>query len=181
MTTIGGHFTWSLTTFIGLLNQRLRYFDGATYIRRLWSVIQRWRNAEIQTYILFPPNQWFLCAPFLKLCGHAILSVLDMCRFLMCYLIKTRGGGGVVTKSNKIGLHSKLSWLSRSKCLKMNLSISVIFYNSLFICSWVSVFQTNMSHAVAIGCNARLWLITQTNIDTKVLMNLKPVINVSIK
>lgn len=93
MTTIGGHFTWSLTTFIGLLNQRLRYFDGATYIRRLWSVIQRWRNAEIQTYILFPPNQWFPCAPFLKLCGHAILSVLDMCRFLMCYLIKTRGGG----------------------------------------------------------------------------------------
>lgn len=180
MTTIGGHFTWSLTTFIGLLNQRLRYFDGATYIRRLWSVIQRWRNAEIQTYILFPPNQWFLCAPFLKLCGHAILSVLGMCRFLMSYLIKTRGGGSI--KKNLIKSDCIRScWLSRSKCLKMNLSISVIFYNSLFICSWVSVFQTNMSHAVAIGCNARLWLITQTNIDTKVLMNLKPVINVSTK
>lgn len=49
MTTTGGQFTWSLTTFIGLLNQRLRYFDGPTSIRRLWSVMQRWRNAEIQT------------------------------------------------------------------------------------------------------------------------------------
>lgn len=89
-------------------------------------------------------------------------------------------GGGYKKKSNKIGLHSKLL-IKQVQMFENDLSISVIFYNSLFICSWVSVFQTNMSHAVAIGRNARLWLITQTNIDTKVLMNLKPVINVSIK
>lgn len=93
MTTIGGHFTWSLTTFIGLLNQRLRYFDGATYIRRLWSVIQRWRNAEIQTYIIFPPNQWFPCVFFFNFADMLYYPFLT-CVGFWCAIWLKQGGGG---------------------------------------------------------------------------------------